>query len=833
MSLLLLFKSGAPVAPPATPTGIIPTATIEIDFTGNPTGTYADIQSNQDGVVSFWRMNSATTFLDERLANNGTVSGAPATTTSPYALDADLGLTFDGSDDYALVPNSFTLSTKGACSIEGWLKLASLPGATADIVTKRGSWLVQINSTGRLLFTCKDDTSTATATSNTVLVTGAWYHVAFVYDDSSIAIYVNGVLDTTAVYSSGLALDGHPLRFCIAPGASAPTYQSSQVYNAGNTTVVITKPTSTAAGDFLLAHIALDSAVGVTAPAGWIPLSLDSGIGGGMSQVYYKIATASEPASYTWFLSGSTYIAAAISRITGVSTLTPICNPMWSATSSGTAHATGSHLGNVPNVMIVALFMSSNGFGGNFTYSSGTEMHDVQRNELEIGACWQTQASPSALSVTGTTVSAAGIAYWLALAGAEGSYASCSLKDWSYSGVARTSSEFARDYAALSSGEGTWTDVSTKVRSWDVNGAARQYELDQMEAGTTSLLLKDEDRSFDPANGSSPYSPNVIPMRRIRGKTTYQSTVYDLFYTYIERWPPQNAIPGYQEIGLTAVDGFDALALADVRGTLEVGYSGTQIDALLDKALWPKDKRELDQGQYVMVGQTLTGAKALASIQEIADSERGIFFIDQAGVATFHDSAHRGSFPRSTQSQVTFVDNNAGTGIVYQGLAPSFDKDEIVNEWTVSPDSSVFAAADQRQEDSDSIAEYWRRSKSRSTRLASNADALAQAGNLLNETAQPGYRFDSITVLPTTTEAYVACLNLRISDRVTVMRGTGPVWDGEVLSIECFIEAKRVSARPGAPWAFTFSLSPVSAGNYRGTIVRDGPVSYWRMGTVS
>jgi hypothetical protein len=354
-----------------------------------------------------------------------------------------------------------------------------------------------------------------------------------------------------------------------------------------------------------------------------------------------------------------------------------------------------------------------------------------------------------------------------------------------------------------------------------------------METGTTSVLLKDTARSFDPTNTASPYYPNVKPLRKIRGSTTYQGSTYDLFYGYVERWPTDDPAPGYQEIQLKAVDGFDALALSEVSGSLAAGFSGAQINALLDKALWPRSARALDAGQYVMAGSENISGAALGLIQQVADSERGIFFIDPAGIATFHDAAHRGSFSRSTQSQVTFTDTHTATGVFYQDFSPSFDKDRIVNHWMVAPDSSIFQAATQSQEDAESIGTYFRRSQSRSTRLASNTDALSQAGNLLNETAQPGYRFDTITVIATTLASYQACFGLRISDRVTVVRGATQKWVGGTISRDCFVEAISITAPPSDPWTFTFALSPVSLGNYRSTIVRDGPVSYWRLDSLT
>ena len=831
--------SGSRAAPPTVTDQLltIPVPTIEIAFTGNPTATYADIQYGQDGSVSFWRMNSATTFFDELAVNNGTIIGTPTTTASPYSYDTDLALQFDGSADGAYVTSSLGLVSKSDMTAAGWLRIDSLPAGTRDIVAKRGAWVLQVTSAGKLVWTLKDDTSTATVTSNTTLVAGTWYHVAAVYDSASILLYINGVLDVTTAYSAGWEAGTNPIRFAQTPSSMAPTWQSSTTASGIGTTATGTKPASVASGDFLLAyiHAGVNSQPTITtAPSGWTLLESRPNSGGGQfiaTALYYKVAGGSEPASYSWDISTNVTWIATVTRITGVDTLAPIANPVWSTATNGTSHPAGSHTPDVDNALVMGFFSIEAPAAWTVT---GTERYDTANGSNSAALSTETVASPTATAVTGTSdLSDPGAAYWVALAGGTPTYATVSMKDWSFSDVARTASDVARDYAARSSGVTTWTNVTTSVRQFDVQGASRQYELDQMEAGTTRLVLKDENRYFDPANASSPYAPNVVPMRRIRGSTSYLGTVYDLWYTYIERWPPLYRALGYQEIDLTSVDGFDGLALAEVSGTLDVGFSGAQIDALLDKALWPKDKRALDTGQYVMAGQTLSGSKALAAIQEIANSERGIFFLDQTGVATFHDSAHRGTSVRSTTSQVTFIDSHSASGIFYQGLTPSFDKDKIVNEWMVVPDSSVFGAEAQSQVDPASVAQHFLRSGSRSTRLASNADALAQAGNLLNETSQPGLRFDSIKVLPTTTAAYQACLNLRISDRVTVIRGTTSGWDGPVITKDCFIEARQISVEPSKPWQFTFALSPVSLGNYYATIMRDGPVSYWRMDTTT
>ena len=165
---------------------------------------------------------------------------------------------------------------------------------------------------------------------------------------------------------------------------------------------------------------------------------------------------------------------------------------------------------------------------------------------------------------------------------------------------------------------------------------------------------------------------------------------------------------------------------------------------------------------------------------------------------------------------------------------PSDDDDKIVNNWQVSPDPSAPGAAVQEVFDHPSMAGNFPLTQTRSTRLASNTDALSQANSLLDETAEVAMRFDSITIVPTTTLGFQECLGLTISDRVTVVRTPGA--SGSTVTKDCFIEGiGSWSIRPGpaGAWAVSFPLSPVTSGNYYMTIIRDGPVSYWRDDTIT
>ncbi len=96
--------------------------------------------------------------------------------------------------------------------------------------------------------------------------------------------------------------------------------------NGSNLQATISAPVGLVEGNLLVAGIALEKGNGValTSPTGWILIrrtnnNSDCGIA-----TYYKIASASEPASYSFGLSTSGNWAAGITRLTNVSVTSPI-----------------------------------------------------------------------------------------------------------------------------------------------------------------------------------------------------------------------------------------------------------------------------------------------------------------------------------------------------------------------------------------------------------------------------------------------------------------------------------------------------------------------------
>jgi hypothetical protein len=110
------------------------------------------------------------------------------------------------------------------------------------------------------------------------------------------------------------------------PGGGVTVGESAKSGNtAAVTTVSVPKPGGVVAGDVLVAQITADDAPSISAaPAGWntviSPLSV-----GTSARVfaYYKVAGASEPASYEWGLTTAVKWNAVITNFHGVNTTTP------------------------------------------------------------------------------------------------------------------------------------------------------------------------------------------------------------------------------------------------------------------------------------------------------------------------------------------------------------------------------------------------------------------------------------------------------------------------------------------------------------------------------
>jgi hypothetical protein len=93
-----------------------------------------------------------------------------------------------------------------------------------------------------------------------------------------------------------------------AGGKAVPVFVSSSVATAALTPLVITKPAGITAGDLLIASVEWAQGGTITPPAGWSLVFAE----GTEHAVYQKIATGSEPASYSFTFSVAANIVGAV-----------------------------------------------------------------------------------------------------------------------------------------------------------------------------------------------------------------------------------------------------------------------------------------------------------------------------------------------------------------------------------------------------------------------------------------------------------------------------------------------------------------------------------------
>lgn len=813
-----------------------PTLVAEIDFTGNPTAGYYDTLVNSAAARAVWRMNSAAALTDALGVNTGTFPSAPSLITGALPYDTDQGLRFNGSANYGRVPSSASLQEAGSYTVEGWLRFPTLPSALKPVFTK-GSFRLEVTAANKLQFSVQNHVSgtptLTVAAGKTVLVANTWYHVACVHDAGlgQIRLYLNGVLETTASHTAGTELWGLPLLFAARHSGTVPTFVSAGtilVHGGGDPTTSwpVPAPAGNAAGDLCIVHGVLGlTPTSVTLPTGFQTLVSYRGTNI-WTFVAWKILAGGDSLTFAFPVNQIGQMVATCYR--NIDSAQPFANPPYLRTGSGVIAFTGAAITQSDDTLVLGL--ASMARSVSWSSPDGTERYDTGgANSPGTGIAGYTSPVTTIAGKNFDMTSNGNAewgAVWISLKGPDAQdFAAVDLDDWAFLNTVSTDDDVLYHYEGRLSGVGAWTDVSSDVQLVS-SKFGRQYELNRMEAGTATVALRDLSRKYDPANRSSPYWPGVVPMRKIRVRILHNAVSYPVYRGFVERWPPRWRAPELAEVSVSCVDGFEPVALAGASGTLSPGPAGTQIASLLDQVPWPDSDRSIDAGVFVM-GETQLDGSVKSYVDTIADSELGVFFFSADGVATFHDSAHRFTNTRSTTTQATFRDD--GTGVAYQNLEPSFDKDNTINEWHVSDIRGEVASA----VDEVSRRKHFLRTQDRATLLDTLQDAQTQAVALLQSTSKPGLRFDTLTVVPTTDPGWVAVLGIRISDRVTVVRNPVPSAGGSQYLMDCFVEGIAWELKPGAAGSVfgsvSFELSPVSSASYYDTIIRERPVSYWRM----
>ena len=243
------------------------------------------------------------------------------------------------------------------------------------------------------------------------------------------------------------------------------------------------------------------------------------------------------------------------------------------------------------------------------------------------------------------------------------------------------------------------------VISFECN-RGRASEFDKTEAGTATVRLQDRTGAFDPTNASSPYSPNIVPLRpfKLNIKHPFTNVFYDVFSGYTEQYEYDRESRKGAVTTVPLTDGFELLEQAAApggdNGCLYVAqHVDDRIRAALADASWPVGRRARLATGNVNVQSVVYdhGTSILEIIQDAADAEfPGVanFFMDKNGNAAFSGRGIRQTAsPETTYSRWVkrWRVGDSASCALDPTLLPIFDmksimgKNQIYNDVVAAP----------------------------------------------------------------------------------------------------------------------------------------------------
>jgi Concanavalin A-like lectin/glucanases superfamily len=179
-----------------------------------------------DGPIGYWRLGerSGTTAADSSGNGSGGAYGGGFTLneTGAIAADGDTAVRFNGSsaNGNVVVPHAPSLNYGDAVSYEAWIRLFSLPpaSAVANIATKNsGTLLLRVLPSGAV--TMRQSGGGAITTSTTPLAAdGSYHHVVATKSGSSVHLYIDGTDVAGTVTNATLTSNTQQLAIGHNPG---------------------------------------------------------------------------------------------------------------------------------------------------------------------------------------------------------------------------------------------------------------------------------------------------------------------------------------------------------------------------------------------------------------------------------------------------------------------------------------------------------------------------------------------------------------------------------------------------------------------------------------
>lgn len=322
----------------------------------------------------------------------------------------------------------------------------------------------------------------------------------------------------------------------------------------------------------------------------------------------------------------------------------------------------------------------------------------------------------------------------------------------------------------------TWTDVSAYVRNAQIQ-RGRQNDLDRIEAGTATIMLKNFDARFDANNAAGPNYGKVKPLRRIQilaqhydrdGTMTGENFV---FTGTIDSWHTDYRDTNISWTTIRATDSAKMLNLVKLSGSFSQQLSSDRVQAVLDAIGWqsprtwilnqsklavntyvgPAGAALIQAGNSSVQAATVSSGSALDHLSAVTEAENGSIYVTAGGDVRFEN--RHAPYQVHDRYKVCFADNSSvgddgatlsTRPIGYQAITTDIDDAQVWNQVSVTMQNDTTAWT---ANDTASQTAYFTRSLERTNSLVTTAiEAADNAEWLLNRYSTAWYHVPGISV---------------------------------------------------------------------------------------
>lgn len=356
--------------------------------------------------------------------------------------------------------------------------------------------------------------------------------------------------------------------------------------------------------------------------------------------------------------------------------------------------------------------------------------------------------------------------------------------------------------AILGSTKPNIVDVSASVLKISTR-KERNLLQDKYLAGTATVRIVDPNGDWNPQNTSSPYYPNLQPLKQIQITVPYAGTTYPIGIYYITEY--RYTYPKNQDTGYVDLICYDAFRLffnsnvTTVTGAIAGQDTGTRINKILDMVTWPNSQRSIQTGQTTCVADPATQRTVLDACHTAEFSEQGAFYIDRAGNAVFKNRNYVYNAQSATPTKFSNV--SGSTDIPYFNIQFAFDDKTIVNQCSVTR----VGGTTQTYSDATSIGQFFTHAVTAPDMIMqTDANALSLATAYVTTRKDTTIRIDAITLDLVTlgyTAGIQAALKLDYFDTMQITnegQGTSTI----IKTLQCQGIAHDITANS---WTTTFT----------------------------